>query len=241
MRFYSKSGFGLPLALLLIAGRAPRAAAAQPGAQALPNLEGHVSNDHGAPLENAVCTLTGGLLPGSGLTETTDRQGHFEFLQLAPGSYSLACAAMGYQPLAKRIEVGRENPEVEFVLPARQTLRQSIQVRARASTAGLEQGAPPATLSSPQIADLPLTEQKFKAALPLIPGVVRTPDGKINIKGLPENQGLLMMDGAENVDPVTGSFSIGVPLQAVESLQVSKTAYRADYGGFSGGLATIYT
>jgi Carboxypeptidase regulatory-like domain len=241
MRSRSQSGFVLTLALALISACASPAPAGQASSRELSNLTGNVSSDSGAPIENAVCTLTGSLLPSSGLTETTDRQGHFEFLQLAPGAYTLACAAMGYEPLVKQLELGRESPEVNFVLPARQTLRQSIEVRAHAPTAGLEQGAPPAAISSRQISALPLTEQKFKAALPLIPGVVRTPDGRINIKGLPENQGLLLLNGAENVDPVTGSFSIDVPLQAVESLQVSKNAYRADYGGFSGGLATIYT
>ena len=34
-----------------------------------------------------------------------------------------------------------------------------------------------------------MVEQKFKAALPMIPGVIRTPDGRIAIKGALENQG----------------------------------------------------
>jgi Carboxypeptidase regulatory-like domain len=214
-------------------------------AQALPqkvsNLEGRVLNDQNAPLSAAVCTLTGNLLPPGGLTVNTDRDGKFTFLQLSPGSYKLACAAMGFKPVGKQLELGPEAPFVEVVLPVEQILRQTVEVRAKGPATGLEQGAPPATISSSQIADLPLTEQKFKAALPLIPGVVRTPDGKINIKGVPENQGLLLLDAAENVDPVTGSFSIDVPIQAIESLQVYKNAYRADYGGFSGGLTSIST
>ncbi|HXJ96945.1 MAG TPA: carboxypeptidase regulatory-like domain-containing protein [Terriglobia bacterium] len=205
------------------------------------NLEGQVSNDHNVPLENAVCTLTASLLPPGGLTVDTDRLGKFRFPQLSPSVYTLTCAAMGYRPIEKQVDLTQASPYLEVVLSTEEVLRQSIEVRAKAPTAGLEQGAPPATISSRQITDLPLTEQKFKAALPLIPGVIRTPDGKINIKGVPENQGLLLLDGAENVDPVTGSFSVDVPIQAIESLQVYKNAYRADYGGFSGGLTTINT
>ncbi len=207
----------------------------------LANLEGQVSNGDKAALENAVCTLTGSLLPAGGLTVNTDRQGKFRFPQLSPSVYILTCAAMGYKPIEKQVDLTQGAPYLEVVLPTEEALHQSIQVSAKVPTAGLEQGAPPATISSRQITDLPMTEQKFKAALPLIPGVIRTPDGKINIKGVPENQGLLLLDGAENVDPVTGSFSIEVPLQAIESLQVYKNAYRADYGGFSGGLTTINT
>jgi Carboxypeptidase regulatory-like domain len=226
---------------LVLAWALAHAPQAQAFPQKLSNLEGRVLNDQNAPLSGAVCTLTGHLLPAGGLTVNTDRDGKFTFLQLSPGSYKLACAAMGFKPVEKQLELGPEVPFVEVVLPVEQVLHQTVEVHAKAPGTALEQGAPPAMISSSQIADLPLTEQKFKAALPLIPGVVRTPDGKINIKGVPENQGLLLLDAAENVDPVTGSFSIDVPLQAIESLQVYKNAYRADYGGFSGGLTSIST
>ena len=232
-------------AVLALAFAITRAFAYPPQTQAIPqmvsNLEGRVLNDQSAPLSGAVCTLTGNLLPAGGLTVDTDRDGKFTFLQLSPGSYKLACAAMGFRPVEKQLEFGPEAPFVEVVLPVEQILHQTVEVHAAAPATGLQQGAPPATISSSQLTDLPMTEQKFKAALPLIPGVVRTPDGKINIKGVPENQGLLLLDSAENVDPVTGSFSIDVPIQAIESLQVYKNAYRADYGGFSGGLTSIYT
>jgi hypothetical protein len=226
-------------ALLMTTRSAPGWAQARP--RQLSNLEGRVLNDQSAPLMDAVCTLTGSLLPSRGLTVNTDREGKFAFAQLSPGAYKLACAAAGYHPVEEQLDLTSASPALELILPAEKVLRQRVEVQAKSPTAGLEQGAPPATITSAQIIDLPMAEQKFKAALPLIPGVVRTPDGKINIKGLPENQGLLLLDGAENVDPVTGGFSVDVPLQAIESLQVSKNAYRADYGGFSGGLTTLNT
>ncbi|MGE5327459.1 MAG: TonB-dependent receptor domain-containing protein, partial [Deltaproteobacteria bacterium] len=60
-------------------------------------------------------------------------------------------------------------------------------------------------------------------------------------KGATENQGILLVNSAEMVDPVTGSYSINIPIDAVESLQVYKSAYQAQYGRFSGGLTTIET
>jgi hypothetical protein len=42
-------------------------------------------------------------------------------------------------------------------------------------------------------------------------------------------------------DPVTGSFSIPVPLDAVQSVQVVKTPYSAENGGFSGALTEVET
>jgi hypothetical protein len=43
------------------------------------------------------------------------------------------------------------------------------------------------------------------------------------------------------VDPVTGSLAIGIPMDVIQTLNVYKTPYNAQYGGFSGGLTTIET
>lgn len=214
-------------------------------AQALPQktftLEGKVVSESNAPVPEASCVVTGGLLPVGGLMVKSGVRGEFRFLELSAATYTLTCAAMGFRPVKRTLDLHQAPPFVEVALPADTVLRQKVEVRDVAPVVGLEQAAPPATLNSQEIVDLPMTEQKFRAALPLIPGVVRTPDGRINIKGVPENQGLLLVNSAETVDPVTGSFSIDIPIQAVESLQVYKNAYRANYGGFSGGLTTIYT
>ena len=114
-------------------------------------------------------------------------------------------------------------------------------MRGEATQIEQQQAAPPATLNSVQLMQLPMAEQKFKAVLPVIPGVVRTPDGKINIKGVAETQGLVLVDSAQTVDPVTGSFAIDIPTTAIESLHVYKSTYNAQYGGFSGGLTSIHT
>jgi hypothetical protein len=134
-----------------------------------------------------------------------------------------------------------ESPFIQVVLPPEVIVRQKVEVKGKAPAVSLETTAPPATLNSGQLRTLPLVEQKFLAALPLVPGVIRTPDGKINIKGVTESQGMLLIDSAETVDPVTGSFSIQVPIDAVESVEVQKTAYQAQFGRFSGGLTSVQT
>jgi len=150
---------------------------------------------------------------------------------------------VGYEPLVKKdIEVPEgEAPFIQVVLPREEILHQQVEVKEKAAAVSLETTAPPATISYGQFRSLPLVEQKFLAALPLVPGVIRTPDGKINIKGETENQGMLLIDSAETVDPATGSFSIQVPIDAVESVEVQKTAYQAEFGRFSGGLTSVQT
>lgn len=206
-------------------------------------LKGQVVTDQEQPIPNAVCSINGHGLPGQGLQTTTDERGNFSFPALMPGTYSLTCAAVGRQPVSKpNIEViaGKALSIIRFVLPL-EIFRQTATVRARINSATPEHGSPPATFNANELMTLPLAQLKFKAALPLVPGVVRTPDGKLNIKGAPEEQGLLLLDGADFVDPVTGAFSVEVPIDTIEELQVYKSPYLAQYGRFSGGLTTIQT
>ena len=226
---------------MLILGTSFAAQGALPDTQ---TLHGEVVDQNNAPISGAVCTLWGRTLPEQGRPVTTGDSGKFEFTGLLPGSYRVTCAAVGHEPNAQdNIEVGQgEVPSaLEIELPEVQVLHQRIDVTGEAPKATEQMAAPPATLSEQQVKALPLVQAKFKAALPLVPGVIRTPDGRIAIKGTIENQGTLLVDGAETVDPVTGSFSIDVPLDAVESVDVFKSAYQVEYGRFSGGLTSLQT
>ena len=207
------------------------------------DLKGEVLNEAGKPLAGAVCTLTGGPLPDTGLSVATREKGEFNFTGLLPSTYRLTCAAADYEPVMKQdLQIGETPPPfVQMVLPAEIVVRQKVEVREKAPVLSPENVSAPAKVTSTQLMTLPLTEQRFKAALPLVPGVVRTPDGKINIKGVAESQGMMLVDGAETVDPVTGAFAIEVPIDAVGSVDVFKTAYQAEYGRFAGGLTSVQT
>jgi hypothetical protein len=207
------------------------------------SLKGGVLEENGTAIPNALCTLTGHLLPAEGVSLTAGAKGDFEFPSLLPGIYALTCAAEGHEPVSQRDLMISDSPPafLEIVLPLTIRLHRQIEVRETAPTVAQQSAEQPARLSAPQLMTLPLVEQKFKAALPLTPGVVRTPDGKINIKGVEENQSLLLVNGAETVDPVTGAFAVDLPVIAVESLSVYKTGYRPEYGGFSGGLTSVRT
>ena len=197
-----------------------------------------------APIAGAVCTLTGRTLPEQGRPVTTGDQGKFEFTGLIPGTYRLTCAAVGFEPVGMsgiEISPSATPSPLQIVLAEEEVVHQRIEVSAQGAQAETQSSTQPATLNDQEIHSLPLVEQKFKAALPLIPGVVRTPDGRIAVKGAIENKGTLLVDSAETVDPVTGSFSIDVPLDAVESIDVFKSAYQVEYGRFSGGLTVLQT
>jgi Carboxypeptidase regulatory-like domain len=207
------------------------------------DLKGEVVNAKGLPIAGAICTLRGNRLPVEGVVVTTGERGGFGFPGLVAGNYDLVCAAVDHLPVEQKdLEVAPPTSvSVRVVLPDAVVVREKVEVHEAAPTIPQESGAPTARLSSKELMALPLVQQEFKAALPLVPGVVRTPDGKINIKGAVENQGMLLVDSTERVDPITGSYSIDVPIDAVESVEVYKTPYSAEFGHFSGGLTSLLT
>jgi hypothetical protein len=236
------SGFTIIFVLIIPAlCRAQNAPAAKPGAGI---LQGTVTrtNDEGKP--SPVRYVQVKLTPESGapaLTTATDEQGRYAFTGLPAGNYSIEGTMEGFLPYKETVKLAADGSLIQDFTMKLSTVTMSVDVKSEGETISTENANSTATIGSKEATDLPREEQKFKEALPLVPGVVRKSDGTLNMKGTAESQGMLLVDSAETVDPVTGSFSIPVPLDAIQALSVSKTPYGAEYGGFSGGLAIIQT
>ena len=147
----------------------------------------------------------------------------------------------GFKPFAKKIALKESESRVENIPLELATVAVSIDVAADVSTVTEQNADRTDTLTTRELPALPMPEQTAKEALPRVAGVVRTLDGTLNIKGQPESQGMLLVDSAQMVDPVSGSFASAIPLAAVETLSIHDTPYNSQYGGFSGGLVTIQT
>jgi hypothetical protein len=232
------------LSLVGIPGLAYGMSADQP-TQDRCSLEGTVrlasQQGESLPVPGVLVKLTS-VSPGSKvLSTTTDADGRYRFNELTAGTYTIDAILEGFAPFKESVALRSAEAKVEDITLQLNKVVQKVEVRDKA-TAVSTQGVPSiATINSRELTNLPLAEQKFKAALPIVPGVVRTQEGKLNIKGSPEEQGMLLVDSVQTVDPVTGSFSIPVPVDVIETMDVYKTPYSSEYGGFSGGLTTIQT
>jgi len=178
---------------------------------------------------------------GSVLTAVTDAQGHYAFSHLKRGSYQLRAAPAGFQPFSETIVLSPGELHVANVGLQLVSVVQTVKVHAQAPGVVQQSASVPARISQKDLYNLPLPKQKFTDALPLVPSVVRTPDGELNMKGASETSGMLLLDSAQLVDPVTGNFAIGVPIDAIQTVSVNETPYNTEYGGFSGGLTMIET
>jgi len=152
--------------------------------------------------------------PGTGSTlqsTLTDEGGRFQFTQLLAGTYTLEVSVEGFKPWVKTIAVGQGPTAAEDVTLEINAVEQQIEVRGETFEISTHSAESTATVSNRELDTLPLAQQKFTDALPLTPGVVRTPEGKLNFNGQAENLGILLLNSTETVDPVTGSFAIPVP------------------------------
>ena len=175
-------------------------------------------------------------------TTTTDADGGYQFTQLASGNYTLAASKDGFKPWTATVTLKVGQSAVEDAVLQVSSVEQQVEVRAEVTPIVATQSVgPTATVSNQQLAALPLPTQKFTEALSLVPGVLRTSQGKLSFNGQAESQGMLVVDSAENVDPISGSFSIPIPVDAIQSMTVHSLPESSEYGGFSGSLTTIET
>jgi len=194
-----------------------------------------------SPLEGIPVELRGSSLDSKLLATVTDSTGHFEFTQLPAGSYTLRVNQQGFKPFAETISLNAKQSLVVDIGLAFDTVVERVEVKEQATNVSTEHSSPASTINNTQLETLPLAQQRFRDALPVVPGVIRTLDGKLSVRGTSENQGMLQVDSAKTVDPVTGSFSIPVPIDAIQTVNVDKTPFSAENGGFSGGLTAIET
>jgi hypothetical protein len=78
-------------------------------------------------------------------------------------------------------------------------------------------------------------------ALPLLPGVVRSPGGGLSLSAAGEHRSALIVNSADVTDPATGQFGLTVPIDIVQTMNVYQTPFLAEYGRFSAGLVSVET
>jgi hypothetical protein len=236
----------ISIALILLANpvlpRQPQEANAK---DANASLAGKITVVSGEGATNVIpgvtVKLSGPSLGPAPQSTVTDTEGHYEFIHLSAGAYTLEASADGFKTWSSSITLGADQALVKDVVLQISSVNQQVEVQGEAAEIATQNVAITATVNTEQLESLPLPTQKFTEALSLIPGVVRTYSGKLTFKGQAESEGMLVVDSAENVDPVSGSFSIPIPVDVIQSMTVYSLPESSEYGGFSGGLTTIET
>ncbi|MBZ5660631.1 MAG: TonB-dependent receptor [Acidobacteriia bacterium] len=234
---------GLLLAVLAFAFAAlARPAAASPQAST-GSIAGKVSvtSADGTPsvLPGVTVKLTPSTAGAASQAVLTNSDGHYEFTHLTPGSYTIDVSVDGFKPWTASVTLTAGQAAAEDAALELSSLEEKVEVQGEATEIATQSVSAAATVSEQQLETLPLKTGKFTEALSVSPSVIRTQEGRLNFNGQAESQGMLLVDSAENVDPVSGSFGIPIPVDAIQSIKVFSTPDSPTYGGFSGGLTTI--
>src|SRR5271165_1707513 len=182
----------------------------------------------------AQVTLNG---PASLETET-DSDGKFEFREVQPGTYAVKVIApglLGTQVVTVEIDkIAQISVELK---PS--TVQDSVTVTA--ATSEIPTTSPSGTIASSALQNAPNIDDRAESILPTLPGVVRGPDGRINMKGARSTQSGALVNSANATDPATGNPGIAVPIDVVASVQVISNPYDPQYGKLTGAVSTLDT
>ena len=193
-----------------------------------------------APLPGASVLIVP-LGPGGREARTvTDGEGTFLAADLPPGPYEIRTSHPGFETLVERVDVrAGETREVRLALQI-SVVRETVRVQPPAPDQ-LEPNPERMTVPASLADVVPLQGDDFVSLVPLLPGVIRRPDGRLTLSGGRPEQSGLQLGEANVTDPVTGDFGIELPLDAVESVTRFNSPFAAEYGRFASGLVRVET
>ena len=190
-----------------------------------------------------VVDQTGSTLPGATVqfiegttvvaTVMTDQEGGFTFPASQVGG-TVVVSLSGFQTIrVPRAEADR------VMLPLARTEQVASVVAPIGVSASPSNAVLGNTLSSMNVTRLPSKNFKAKESLPLLPGIVRGPDGLLQLGGVRAHDTPLFLDGFNVTDPATGISNINLPFESVRGVQVLRDPMDITHGDLLGGMITL--
>jgi hypothetical protein len=169
----------------------------------------------------------------------SDAKGAFAVDGLPPGTYQIEANALGLSGgLAVEMTPGTSSTvHVEMNVA---TVSNTVNVTATEASV-VEESSQNTTITQSVVEKAPNQEEKIDSLLPLVPGVVRGPDGRINMKGAQATQAGWLVNSTNVTDPATGGQAISLPIDVVSSVQVISNPYDPEYGRFTGAVSSVET
>ena len=173
----------------------------------------------------------------------TDASGKAEVALPAKGSYLVTIEKKGYLTTEAALEVtsSQAASSIDVVLSAVNLSQQSVNVKGTADNPVTDDSGIQQTLPTAQAKVSPMRPVTLTDALPLIPGIVRGQDGTVRIAGMGEDHSALLVNSVDVTDPATGNFGLSIPIDSIQTVEVSVMPYLAQYGRFTAGVVSAET
>lgn len=209
-------------------------------------VSGTVKDSSGAIVTGVRLTLTS-TATNAQFSTSTNPQGEFQFLQLAPSTYSLVAESPGF----KKSNVSTVLVQVDQVTHIDLTLEvgnvtESVQVEGVAPLLESDKSTLSRVVDTRTIGSMPLNAMQFldlalltPGALPSVPG---QQGGGFSVGGERSQSNLFLLDGVSNMDTqvasALGNFRIA---DAVQEFAVQTSVPTAEFGRGQGAQVSIVT
>jgi hypothetical protein len=172
----------------------------------------------------------------------TDGTGQASFPDVPAGRYSVRATKPGFEPTESQPFDVRLGETTQVLVELGLTyVAPIVEVRAASPTQSVQPVSASDMLAGSVLGIAPLQGDDFQSLLPLLPGVVRGPDGRLRAKGGQPTQGALQISSASLIDPSTGDFDLEIPGQSLESVELLANPFAAEYGRFSTSVTQLRT
>jgi len=169
-----------------------------------------------------------------------DAEGKFTISGVAPGSYGITANAPGMTATQNLVVAAGNVSEVALEVKV-EAVNESITVTGTANQVDTKEASGTNTVGESAVRNMPNRNERIDGLLPLVPGVVRGPNGRINMKGARATQNGSLVNSADVTDPATGATAINIPIDVVSSVKVLSTPYDPEYGKFTGAVSNVET
>ena len=183
-------------------------------------------------------------------TETANADGHFAFLSLAPGRYTLTISKSGFATVLQQnvnLTVG-QTINIPVTMKVSSVAQQIVVTDVPVVEVTKTESA--STVDELSVATTPVLGRKFEDLLTLTPGVSITqgPDGdEININGQRGIFNNISLDGGDYNNGFFGEqmggqrAAVDITLEAVKEFQITASGANAEFGRSAGGVINVVT
>ena len=238
MKSVYRIGFVLSVCLLLVAPVAVLA-------QTTGTIEGAITDQSGAALPGVTVELAGVHLQGA-RTAVTTADGHYRFLNLTPGDYTVTATLAGFGKVQKKATVGLDataqaNLQLNLSTTAEVTVTgEAPLIDSTSTTSG-------SNFAGKVIDKLPLPSRNYADIVFTQPGV-QADNGEtqgrslaISIYGSTSAENSFLIDGVNTTNVIKGIQGKDINNEFVQEVEVKTSGYQAEYGRNTGGIVNVIT
>jgi hypothetical protein len=192
-------------------------------------LRGRVLDENGQPVAGVQVKLEG--LGKQRISALTDDAGYFSVPNLPPGEYTVQMEKVDFFVLrGQTIQVSAATSDFTFTLNHIQEVREKVDVVADPNRIEPTETPQSATLTSTEFFYIPVpSSHDYQQSMVALPQIVRDNQAVLHVAGARATQSQYLMDGFEVGDPVSGTLTIPLIVDALRTAEVETGRFGAEF------------